>query len=441
MFLLFSFLCFKQKDVVDSAVYFPGSFGFLKNGSYNFDFAFSNYSNQNDQFYIFFLTKPEYRKVTVLNSANFSSCNYFHSAKNLSFNINNSTKNINGTISDKETYIIEFLYCSHPHKYAYTLSFKNPNTFLDSREIPCLTIYPISMALSAILLVSWVAYHFYKKRMHGTMYWISCSAVLTYIFHLLFEYIALSVESKKDTGNSAEYFSKFIDVLNDSYFISIIILISTGYGYVDIKLKKEDIAFIVVLPLALFSLSAISNYTSAGMTGFFYICIFILGCTIIYHIYKFVKTSEKKVMAHMLVVSRRGIDPESTPLKEKLANFHKILLYAGTAALCVFMSSILSVCIDVDRYSAEIVDFILHMVLLVGLLLMYQPKAIPHENVDVGGDQETFDLDDLDNVSSNLRAMKPEEQMKWEPGTPLPREPKFTKQHKATNNQTYSPLE
>ena len=63
------------------------------------------------------------------------------------------------------------------------------------------------------------------------------------------------------------------------------------------------------------------------------------------------------------------------------------------------------------------------------------------ETVDVQGDQETFDLDDLDNVSSNLKALRPGEKTKWEPGMALPREPKLTKTRVASNNQAYTPLE
>ena len=437
---LFSFLLFKQENIINSKYAFPADYGFLSNGTYEINFTFTNFS-ENDYFSIFLLTKDEYVKTTAMPTSEYTSCDVFHSLSNITFPIDNSSISINGVVSQKETYFFHFLLCNDTHPYSYSLSFKNPDTYLDSREIPCLIIYPLTMSITAILIIGWIGYHIYKKRVSDVMYWITTSGVLIYILHLLFEYIDLLVESKKDTGNAAEYFAQFIDIINDSYYVAIVILVSTGYGFIQIELKRADIVSMTVLPLSLFSLATLSKYASSALAGLIYISIFLIACILIYEVYMYVKLSEKKVMAHMLVVSRRGIDPNSTPLKEKLNIIHNILMYTGTAIAFILISMIISACIDIDRYVYELFDFIIHFLLLAVLLWMYRPKSVPFSTVDVQGDQETFDLDDLDNVSSNLKALRPSEKSKWEPGTPLPREPKFTKQHKASNNQNYSPLE
>ena len=439
MFLL-SLLLFKQQDVVSTKSVFPADFGFLENGTYSIKFSFPKYS-ENDYFSIFLLTKQEYIKTSAMTLDEFASCDVFHSSSNISFPIDNSSITIEGVVPKKETYFLQFLMCNSTNKYSYSLSFRNPDTFLDARAIPCLVLYPVTMSITGVLIIGWIVYHLIKKRSRDVMYWITTSSVLIYILHLLFEYVDLLVESKKDTGNAAEYFAQFIDIINDSYYVAIVILVSTGYGFIQIELKKHDIISMTVLPLSLFSLATLSKYSSSALAGLTYMSIFLIACALIYDVYKYVKLSEKKVMAHMLVVSRRGIDPNSTPLKEKLRVIHNILMYTGAAISCILISMIVSACVDIDRYVYEIFDFIIHFILLSVLLWMYRPKTIPFGNVDVQGDQETFDLDDLDNVSSSLKALKPNEKSKWEPGTPLPREPKFTKQHKATNNQSYSPLE
>ena len=431
---MFLALCLRRSGTTDSRAFYPGSFGFVENGTWELDVTFSE-KNLPKNVTLYLMTKSELKSQVNVDITN-GYCKAIYSDINYSQVITQKTYRFEGVSAKKQVLYFLFMQCDSMAKLDFSIRFKNVDTFLDTRAIPCKITYPISFSIASVILIYWVIQHFRSNSIKTVFFWITFTAVAVYDAHLIAEYSALLVQDKRDSGSGAEIFSIIVDVLNNAILVSTVMIVSTGYGFIDVQFGWKTIIQIVVLPLALFTLAAISTRNS--IVGII-ILLALLGIAVYmcYVLYKNINEAEKKVMAHMLLVSRRGIDPESTPLNDRLNVYKHMMYYITAAAAGFFISMILGSAIDIAAYAYEIVDFLIHMPLLIWFMYLYRPVGYSINDVDVDGDQEVINLDELDDIGITLSTIHKDRVRKWEPGMPLPREPKFVKTRKfSTTNYT-----
>ena len=215
---------------------------------------------------------------------------------------------------------------------------------------------------------------------------------------------------------------------------------SSGFGLINISLSLFTKIKAVLVPLILFTFAAISSNIPTKYVVITYPAVIL--CTIVfgYDILKLIRQGEKRVMAHMLVIQRTGIDPDTTPIGARYKIFRQMTFYVASAISLFCLMLIFEACYDLDRYLFEIIDFIVHFSLLSVLLYIYRPGKADYL-ADENNVSETFDLDDLDTIGNTLRLTSNAETMRrWEPGESLPREPTYTSKKKANDGQLYSAL-
>lgn len=420
---------------------YVGSFGFLANGSYSFEFNPISTDNENYTINLGFLTKKEYRSIPFYDHKAAIDCANHQSDLNFTIELSNKTVKLEGTIPDEHIYIFRIIKCDFPNSFSFTERFRNKHTLLDSREIPCSIIYPICIGLILQLLAAWILYNAKKNRTKGGVFVFTSACIVVYTLHLVAEYIAFKISERSDSSPVGIILTRIIDVLNDSVFFTAIIFISSGYGLINVQLSLFMKLKAIFLPLLMFSFATVAGFLPSYMSMIAYPVVLLFGLIIGFDVYRLINGAEKRVLAHMLIVQRTGIDPETTPIGARYKIFHQMMLYIA-AALGVFcIMLVLEACLDFDRYLFELIDFSVHYSLLAALLIIYRPGRADFLADESQNPAETFDLDDLDTVGDTLRLNSASSTMRrWEPGEALPREPTYTTKKKSTGGQLYSAL-
>jgi len=400
-------------------------YGFYSNGTYEYEISIENPSTSK-YFELYMFTRDEYRNSWVFDCG--------MQAKYLTKRIilSEPTIKINGTISDQVVLYPVFISCvpdAVPYEFQIKVFFKNPTTFLDYREVPCLWIKPTILVVYTVIYSVWILISIIKRHVHTKL---NIFLYILYSLYLLYQVFDYSVLKKQgETGDAISLIRIFdvVQVLYETILLSIIIIASSGWCIIMTELTWQKVSLSILYPFIFFSCNIIPEWVNMRM-WFFIIVILQLGALtmICREIYLNLLDAENRIKAHLVVISRSGFDPTTTPIFIKHEMYNDMIYIIIGSFFAYLMIMIILLFFYAPFWIKDMCVSVFQIYIFCALSYLYRSRGNDIDEYMKADDNTNDDdermqvrLEDLDNdvLHSNGK-------MQWRTGAKLPREPRIS---------------
>lgn len=439
MLLLSLITFYKNYRINDSSISVTlPDFGLIKGATYYLHI----YDSTTKSFFVALLDSEEYSHLPHLT---FSYASQFCSRIKTHFSRLNASllshiyeASATFTIPSKDVYHPLIVACkASSSSYSVNIQFKNGNSLLDSRRLPAFLVIPIELCAIGIFLVLWmivlVTYWKGFRPLHG---FITLSMILTFI-SILFNYIILWHDNQNDRTNILHFVQKITLMFTDASIFSTVILTAKGWTIVINDLSPIDIHEIVVYSSLYFVLITIYSTIKLVVFG---IIIFALTCALILvilgNMINEIIFVEKRILAHLLVIQKAGIDPLSTPVYKRYVTYsvfkHIISLYFS----CCIMTMSLSLTDFVPEWFDEMTFWVANIGLVACIAFMFRIRKSDCSDYTKFEKFEEVNQEILDDLQQNILADN-KDLIQWREGMLLPPQPivKINTKSNNTENQ------
>lgn len=424
-------------------------FGFYDEGEYHFTFRNNITKFEKARSSIFLMTKKQYesfQNALINDELDFAKCDYneVYDKYLINFTDNYDEITYSGQVDVKQVYYTVIMNCDYElsrddDKFFFDGIYMNPGgQLLDYREIPKLKIYPTFMGIFSFVLFLFIGVLIYYKRHFLKMYIFIVVCCLMYILFLVFSLLALKYSSTHDDHSKWEICLTVFECLYCICLFSLLVILSTGWCILNIELDIKQTIFSVTAITVMFSMLFLQMNVELG---YYELIFFFLELVAMFFVaralFENTKEAEVNISAHLYVISKKGIDPKTTPIYEKYKMYHLFLyLNLFLFLFMIIVNSILGL-FTVDDWLQSMINIFLQLLAIINPMIIFRPRGksidrymesdvnegLLNNNDDNGGisDQGGRDevmLDDLDGFDPrNTQGTE------WQDGMQLPLQP------------------
>ena len=324
MFFLF-LLCLKikLKHSSDVPIYIMDSFGFTEGGTFMINISESSEKH----FFLGFVNSKEDDSIINYNTLHLlSPCQkpkQTISVINMTFNLKERNNSVHGYITKTDVYIPILISCnSQAFSLTGVANFSNPNSELDTRQEIGFTMIPVSISLTALVLLLFVINQIYFNQGVSILhYWMDGIFVLCLLGQVV-EYVELDTLKKKGDAEN-EHISMIVIqyIYYESLFLLIVFL---SHGWTTISKPNKtmiaiEAAFMTVTFTVLYFLHTLNTTWDYSLGTF--ISIIVLIIVMWWRMITVTRDVLQILKAHLLVIGQSNIDPSSTPVYSKFFSF------------------------------------------------------------------------------------------------------------------------
>ncbi|OHT04068.1 hypothetical protein TRFO_28515 [Tritrichomonas foetus] len=435
--ILFAF-CYKKSVTIafqyDSTTFHQ--FGLLAGGVYNFSINLDHSDLESIRLLMLVFNSEQYRQYfrdRYRGSIPLENCTYQHESIQMEEIelINGQTKFVTNQVSEKNVYSFVLQHCDNleakkTDTYQAELVLVNPNNqHLDYREIPSLTTLPIMITMFLLVVLGFSILVIMKKRYAHLIHYFIITCGIIYIFSLIFDYLGFNHMQKSDSHSYYDMFQIICHYFYMSLLFSIIILASAGWYLMSTRVSKKLLVSSIVTVFIFFAAVFIQQYSNLSIWSILVLIIEFTSIVGVFVIFvKNVKSTRRRIKAHLFAIQRQGIKITSTPIYKKYQIFFHFLIIILTYVFSDILVSLIMIIVSTDTWIVSIFGNILQMFIIGSLMIIYRPHEIVNEK-PVQDDFESgtavqsgaVTLEDLKTLSFNKSGIE------WDETTKLVPEP------------------
>lgn len=421
-----------------SVLYTPKNIGLIKHAKISFNIT----NSDSDLYLVSLLNKTEQKsmihkqpnlakQLCTSKPAFFSNLIFFLTPNN------NKPSNII-TIPESSVYQPIVVSChSNISNYSLIINFKNHKSLLDSRWFPSFITLPIILGVTVVLISFWSVNQiiFSKGRLplHNLISLTCGLFFITVIIH----YVLLLYENVNQPSIFIVILYNISSVFFQISFFLMLYLLAKGWCIIQNNLTIIDYVENLIFCILYFGFSNLDSILPNRVLfviffSFSYVALLIFWILLIYNI----KHVDKHIKAHLLVISRAGIDPKTTPVYSKHTTYelfmHSTVIY--------FSGQIVSVSLQISGtlsygWSTTFFRFVLDLVFLSIICILFHIQRNDCSGyLRVENDENLLQPEEIDSFKiendtqvSNL--------IKWEEGMLLPPPPHIVERNQELHTQ------
>lgn len=403
---------FREVQEISYANYFTEftDFGILENGTVNM--AFELLEGNNAKIQVCFLEEAAWYNLFAWTSDYI--CGKYCSDWN--YTTSDLTSSYVTTAPTKMVVYPVIIHCDHRSnrdvRYRATFTYDNLETKLDYREVPNLITLPSVIGYMVLVLIVWILASVLKHRRFSLLHVVITGLIVLYVVSLCATCGVYYHDDKSDSYSPMRYFVIVIDGIFWALLFIFLICAASGWGTMSHGLTMKKVTITVVSCIAAVASTWVVRYVTLGWKVILVVAIFGIACFFASReITSNYDDAMRRVNAHLLSISRQGINPVTTPVYIKYKTYH-MFLYLLTGSIIVFFA--LSVILAYAR-AEQWLDYLAFNVFQASLVtiiaIMYRPRG---PNVDIymrqddedGGDRDAIQLEDLTDFHANNAYMQ-----------------------------------
>jgi hypothetical protein len=226
-------------------------------------------------------------------------------------------------------------------------SFRNPISLLSADVQPCLVLRPVVLCTMLLLAGAWVVNWLLHFTMHNPMHSVLTATFAVGVAHLFADELELMHKHVSDDPTPLEWIDLALDLLARIGLLGTLLIAARGWSIVVASIRWCDIfssfacAVAVVVPLVAVQRLPISTFTCVAM-------VIVMGAIAVYcqRMISGIARATSFLMAHLLVISRNGIDATTTPVYKKFTLFRiltvSMLVYFAVVSLMLIVTQVVS---------------------------------------------------------------------------------------------------
>jgi hypothetical protein len=411
----------------ESPLYSGDGFSFIANGSFKFSFTEASAS----RLFVGVCTKSEFLNVKRLEDPGQSLCLARTTLVALSavIEIVDNLRTFQRIIEDPGVYFPYVFSCDQLFsRYSIELEMRNPDSLLSADFHPSLLIKPIMIGFLGVVMVFWIVNWIRNFTLKNYLHLTLSAVFFVQLLYLLIGFIELRNLTNHDTNPPLTISRLVLSVIDEISIMTFMIICSTGFLIItrELQIRKVILAVIystlVVIPLVLIEQLSLSSW------DFVFVSLFVFGISLYYsEIVSSINRATLVVLAHLLLISREGIDIRTTPIYSKFRMFTSIswLLMLYFASVC--LSLLFTELGRIPYWIRDLVKDFANLIILAVSAFVFRLRKATNEGYQmVGEEQEPVhvnwsELDGLTLDSEQLKAGN----VRWEEGMKLPGQPVF----------------
>lgn len=400
-------------------------FGFEKGADFS---IYLKSISSKSQLSLFMLNKTEKHSLPsiIMNSNPF--CNRNTSFKYEYRNAKVENQTLSGTIDEPGVYYPIVVSCDtklqHTNlNFHIVLSFHNPTTNLDIRQVPLIKILPIFILINTILLALWLYNWYSHKNVHIRLHkFISFTFVTTYLMFLV-DWILLLRLNHHDDDLYIQSFAIIFSLIARGMFFSTLLLAAKGYCILKDTIYLKEIAASLIYSFVFMSLEKIVDFVFLGQYGIYVMSIALVFVALfIYELIKSINDASIQIQAHMLVIQNEGIDAASTPiyLKHRMYFFlHKIIVLGCCLVLiCMLISSV----VDAPEWISTSLQCLSELIIMTAFGCVFRLRDTDSAGYSMVGEANMDSSIEIALDDARYFSLE-KEGKQWQEGMDLPKQP------------------
>jgi len=319
-----------------------------------------------------------------------------------------------GNVSKKSVYTPCILSCKDysifydPWKFNISFFYKNPNSYMDYRARPIIYVIPAFIGLTGLLLVYWII----NWIIHFTLD-VKIHYLLTSLFILLFITKIIQYKKYKDEDtygkqtNSIHNSYIVFDVLSSFNLYFVVLLAAHGWCILGIEIQKKDLIFGTINIV----LNVVSNslllYVSFQSSFWPFLSAFVLCMSFFGYIYYLSLATQKSmlsVLAHLVAIQEKGIDPTTTPIYNKLMIYNTfkngLIVYAIVFLLTLVIETFDSITLWLPTATYGLCNIII-CYMLAYIFRLKEKKRSGYTIIEEVGETSEYQLQDIKSINAN----------------------------------------
>ncbi|KAH0788783.1 hypothetical protein GPJ56_007465 [Histomonas meleagridis] len=343
---------------------------------------------------------------------------------------------LNGTIESEGVYAIFYYICpkqgdNRKVSLYLNLDFSNPGSTLDYRKKPLLYILPIFLVLFVAVLVVWLVNWFmnFGSKIYIHYFFTGCFAlcVVSKLINTIGIYHEKSHHNSTGMTTASIIFQLFFQI---ALFLDII-LAAKGWCIIRSSIKFSSLALSLLYTALMLVFYTFLSYTSFGNWDI----LIVLGLVVFLALYfrdlaKSISNSSLRILAHLLSITNRGINPKTTPVWQKHKMYHQLqitfVVYSILIVVKIFTLFFADYYLWVDQTMSNLSDLVI-VAMICYIFLLRKENAngytmiFDDENAADNGNE--YALQDLEGVNFNSEQFS-KGGITWTPGMELPSQPR-----------------
>jgi hypothetical protein len=272
---------------------------------------------------------------------------------------------IAGGISTKGVYTV-FAYIgedSEDAKIVLSADFSNGDSRLDYRTAPSLIERPIALGFFSVLLVLWLVNWFLNSNLRIYIHYCLTGMYIAGVVARAARVFYIYYTDKNDFSVGVQAVSLLFRVVFEIFLYVVILLCAKGWCIVRQRIRLSELARAVSLAVVFLVTQTVGDYATLGNVGRV-ICVLIMLVALGFYARELIRSSHLASMyiyAYLLEISNSGIDPETTPIWEKMQMFEKlqycIIIYVSLLLIHMIVSVVVGSYPWVTSLTEDIADF------------------------------------------------------------------------------------
>ena len=276
---IFTFLSVKETFRLSSSIVpvILTSFGFDENGNWT---AKIQMNKNSDKPLNLSLQMWDSHDVDTRTS---TECNTTIDYGNYLFNLKNPEDivTLTGTIKDKQIIYPVLANCDRGFNDSFIfeiqLSFQNPDTYLDTRQVLSLTMRPIFIGITSVLIFLWLIYLFIRRSSINKLHITITVLFITYLFFLSFDYEALRRESTQDNPKTFSLVLDIIQAIYTTILFGTLILVAGGWCFIHTEFTIKNVVFSFLAPAVVSFAELWGKHASSSIESIFVLLFELVG--------------------------------------------------------------------------------------------------------------------------------------------------------------------
>jgi hypothetical protein len=312
--------------------------------------------------------------------------------------------------------------------YSVDARFVNPDgQHLDTREIPSQTIMPVMIPLFTVILAAWAIVLFIKRHHFLRIHTAIMAIVSVYVVYLILSEIALTRNARTDDEQGWWITLIVANAIYDFLFFSTLVIASTGWCLLHAELRHRNVLLALGAVALFVAMAFVQTYAGAAFWQVLVLIAEIGGVAgVLWCIWENRRKAQRTIKAHLLVISRQGIDARTTPIFEKFRLYGVLLGVLYGAIIAFFFVNIILSLASASSWVSRLAHILVQLVVIVAIMLVYRPRGasvdryMQADQDEDGQNRTEIALEDLDDfgIDDTREGMRP-----WRDGMALPLEP------------------
>jgi hypothetical protein len=313
-------------------------------------------------------------------------------------------------------------------KFEVIVLFRNPNSLLSADVFPCLFLKPAAIAIFSILFVSWLFNWVQNFTLINHLHSLLTITFSVNLLRAVFSELELLHMDHDDSYTPLSGIVVAFQILFDLSMMTTLLMAGRGW-----RIVYEAISCKEIMSACLFSagvllpLTGITFTTDPLLLRIFLLATVLFIVAYCWRMISGVNNASSLVLGHLLVISRSGIDPRTTPVYSKFKIFRVMVLSIVVYFLSMAFRLIVKEIVFLPFWGLDLADTTATIMIIGAVSWAFRlapGRRSGYLMIDSCDEQRGEELlrceiDRLDLESSELR----EGQAIWENGMTLPNQP------------------